>query len=49
MFGSFICERRKELGLTPKELRKIIVENTKVVEQKMSAKEWDNINYEAVP
>ena len=40
---------RKELGLTPKELRKIIVENTKVVEQKMSAKEWDNINYEAVP
>jgi hypothetical protein len=40
---------RKELGLTPKELRKILVENTKVVEQKMSAKKWEDINYEAVP
>ena len=40
---------RKELGLTPKELRKILVENTKVVEQKMSARKWEDINYEAVP
>jgi hypothetical protein len=40
---------RKELKITPKELRKILVENTKVVEQKMSAKEWDKIEYEKVP
>lgn len=40
---------RKELGLTPKQLRKILVENTKVVEQKMSANQWDKIAYETVP
>ena len=40
---------RKELKITPKELRKILVENTKVVEQKMSAKEWNKIEYEKVP
>ena len=40
---------RKELGVTPKELRKILVENTKVVEQKMSANQWEEISYEAVP
>ena len=40
---------RRELELTPKELRKILVENTKVVEQKMSANKWEEISYEAVP
>ncbi len=40
---------RKTLGISPKELRKLIVENTKVVEQQMSAKQWEEIQYETVP
>lgn len=38
-----------KLGLTPKQYRKLLVEGTKVVEQKMCAKEWNTINYEQVP
>lgn len=37
------------LGWTPKHYRKILVEGTKVVETQMCAKNWDNINFEAVP
>jgi hypothetical protein len=35
--------------LSPKQLRRILVDNTKVVEQQMSAKEWENIEYNKVP
>ena len=40
---------QKHLGWTPKQYRKIIVERTKVVEQQMCAKKWDEIEYEHVP
>lgn len=47
--GVIANELRKTLGLTPKEYRKLLVENTKVVEQQMCAKDWDNINFSHVP
>lgn len=37
------------MKLSPKQYRKLLVENTKVVEQQMCAKKWDNIIYEHVP
>lgn len=40
---------RNALGWTPKYYRKRLVELTKVVEQQMCAKEWDDINYSHVP
>ena len=40
---------RVAMGLTPKDFRKMLVEQTQVVEQKMCAKEFDNINYQHVP
>ena len=40
---------RKELGLDAKEMRDLIVSNTKVVEQLMSAKKWSEIKYNTVP
>lgn len=40
---------RKELKCSPKALRKTIVENSKTVEQQMSAKQWQQINYWHVP
>ena len=40
---------RKELWLTPKQLRKIIVKGSDTVEQKMSAKQREEILYEHVP
>ena len=43
---------RKELGMTEKEYRKTLSRLRKyldVVEVKMSAKEWENINYSTVP
>lgn len=40
---------RAVMGLTPKEYRKTIVELTNVVEQKMSAKQWDKIEFSHVP
>lgn len=41
-----ICQK---LCLTPKEYRKLIVANTKVVEQQMCAKKWNEIEYAHVP
>lgn len=35
--------------MTPKELRKALVANSKTVEQKMCAKEWEDINFSHVP
>lgn len=40
---------RKELWIKPWKLRKLIVEGSNTVEQKMSANEWDKILYEHVP
>ena len=40
---------QKKLNLTPKKYRKLIVSNTKVVEQQMCAKEWSSIEYKSVP
>lgn len=40
---------QKKLNLTPKQYRKLIVSNTKVVEQQMCAKEWSSIEYKSVP
>jgi len=40
---------RVAMGMTPKEFRKMLVEQTKVVETQMCAKEFGNINYEHVP
>jgi len=39
----------KTLKLTPKQYRKLIVSNTKVVETQMCNKEWDKIEYSKVP
>lgn len=38
-----------ELGLTPKQYRKTLVNLTKVVETQMCAGDWDNINFSHVP
>ena len=40
---------RKELGLSARQYRKLLVSNTKVVEQDMCAKNWDKINFSHVP
>ena len=45
----FAYELRKHLGLKPKEYRKLLVSNTEVVENKMCANDWKNINFSHVP
>jgi hypothetical protein len=40
---------RKYLKLSPKAYRKMLVGLTKVVEQQMCAKDWENINFNHVP
>lgn len=40
---------RKYLGLTPKEYRKLLVETTDVVEQKMCSNKFNEIDYSKVP
>ena len=40
---------RKAMGLTPKSLRKMLVELSNTVEQKMCANEWSNIEYSKLP
>ena len=40
---------RKQLKLTPKGWRKLVVGLTNVVEQQMCAQQWDKINFEGVP
>lgn len=47
--GDIAVELRNHLGWSPKFYRKRLVELTKVVEQKMCAKEWDEINFSHVP
>jgi hypothetical protein len=40
---------RKYMGLSPKEYRKLVVGLSNTVEQKMCAKDWDDITYSHVP
>jgi hypothetical protein len=47
--GETAREIRKFFGMSPKFYRKSLVEMTKVVEQSMCAKEWDEINFSHVP
>ena len=47
--GPIAVELRKYLGMSPKFYRKFLVETTNVVETKMCAKDWDNINFSHVP
>lgn len=47
--GQDAVDFRSFLGWTPKFYRKTLVTLTKVVEQQMCAKNWDNINFSHVP
>lgn len=47
--GKLAVEIREFFGMSPKFYRKFLVEMTKVVEQNMCAKEWDDINFSHVP
>jgi len=47
--GETAVEIRQFFGMTPKFYRKSLVEMTKVVEQDMCAKKWDEINFSHVP
>lgn len=47
--GPLAAEIRRFFGMSPKFFRKSLVEMTKVVEQQMCAKEWDEINFSHVP
>jgi hypothetical protein len=47
--GKLAAEIRQFFGMSPKFYRKSLVEMTKVVEQDMCAKRWDEINFSHVP
>ena len=47
--GDLAVEMRQAFGWSPKFYRKRLVELTNVVESKMCAKEWDEINFSHVP
>jgi hypothetical protein len=47
--GAISIALRKHLGLTPKQYRKLIVNLSDTVEQKMCANEWNSIDFEKVP
>lgn len=47
--GPVAVELTRHLGLTPKQYRKTLVGLTNVVETKMCAKDWENINFSHVP
>jgi hypothetical protein len=47
--GPIAVEVREFFGMSPKFYRKSLVEMTKVVEQNMCAKTWDEINFSHVP
>lgn len=40
---------RKTLAMSPKIFRKLLVEHTNVVEQLMSVRAWDSIDYSKIP
>lgn len=47
--GKIFSSMARHLELTPKELRKLLVELSDTVEQKMCAREWEAIRYSTVP
>ena len=47
--GKLNSKIRKSLGITPKDFRKILVNNSNVVENKMCSKKWDTIDYPKTP
>lgn len=47
--GNIAIELRKFYGMTPKQYRVSLVSLTNVVEQKMCANDWNNINFNHVP
>lgn len=47
--GPVANELRRFMKLTPKQYRKLLVALTDVVENKMCARDWENINYSHVP
>lgn len=47
--GENAVELRNALGMSPKQYRKTLVNLTKVVENKMCSKDWNNINFSHVP
>lgn len=48
-YNNLASRLRKYLGLTPKQYRKLLVENTQVVETPMCKKEFGSIKYKQVP
>ncbi len=48
-YDNFASKFRKRFGLTPKQYRQLIVENTNVVETQMCKKEWSEIEYGKIP
>ena len=49
LHGGLAGKLMKALNMTPKQYRKMLVEGTKVVEQQMCAKKWNEIDYSKVP
>ena len=47
--GKIFSTMARHLEITPKELRKLLVEHSDTVEQKMCAREFEGINYAHVP
>lgn len=47
--GKYARIIREKMGIYPKAYRKLLVENTKVVETQMCDKQWAEINYSHVP
>ncbi len=47
--GPIASKLRKAFGFSPKFYRKLLVNNSTVVETQMCAKDWDNINFSHVP
>ena len=48
-YDNFASKFPKRFGLTPKQYRQLIVENTNVVETQMCKKEWSEIEYKKIP
>jgi hypothetical protein len=49
LYNGLAKKIQKKLGISAKEYRKLLVANTKVVEQQMCKKRWNEIKYENVP
>lgn len=49
LYGGIAGKIINRLNITPKQYRKLLVEGSKTVEQKMCAKKWNEIEYSHVP